>query len=227
MRVADLELEIAELHSKLDYARVRRRAADSSVFITAEGEDPAWVRGWRLELKIEKKKTRLELRQAQAELTLATMALAAATQDFHQLSQGAVSVPPGSVIWSERVAPGATVRAGNPVAEWLDCSILLVDVPVADAEVPLIKPGMQAEVVLEGEPLSRTASVLLTRGSASTLGRDDLAALAKGRREGVAQVLLELPHEPADFQDCPVGRAAYVDFPQIGLIDVIRARLRL
>jgi len=227
MRVSDLELEIAELQSKLDYARVRRRAADSSVFITADGEDPAWVRGGRLELKIEKKKTRLELRQAQAELTLATAALEATAQDFRQLSQGAVSAPPGSVIWSEWVAPGATVQAGNPVAEWLDCSILMIDVPVADAEVPLIKPGMRADVVLEGESVTRAASVLLTRGSASTLGRDDLAALAKGRREGVAQVLLELRHEPEDFQDCPVGRAAYVDFPHIGLIDVIRARLRL
>ena len=138
-----------------------------------------------------------------------------------------MSAPPGSVIWSERVAPGATVRAGDPVAEWLDCSILMVDVPVADAEVPLIRPGMRAEVILEGEPVTRTASVLLTRGSASTLGRDDLAALAKGRREGVAQVLLELPHEPGDSRTARSGRAAYVDFPEIGLIDVIRARLRL
>ena len=227
MRVSDLELEIAELQSHLDYARVRRRAADNSVFITADGEDPAWVRGWRLELKLEKKKARLELRQAQAELALATAALEAAALDFAKLSQGAVSVPPGSVIWSERVAPGATVRAGNPVAEWLDCSIVMVGVPVSDAEVPLIKPGMAAEVVLEGESVTREASVLLTRGSASTLGRDDLAALAKGRREGVAQVLLELPPQPEGFEDCPVGRAAYVDFPDIGLIDVIRARVRL
>jgi multidrug resistance efflux pump len=227
MRVSDLELELAELQAKSEYARVRRLAADSSVFITVDGEDPEWVRGERLELKIEKNKARLELRQAQAELTLATAALAATAQDFDRLSQGAVSAPPGSIVWSERVAPGATVRAGNPVAEWLDCSILMVDVPVADAEVALIKPGMPAEVVLEGEPAMRTASVLLTRGSASTLGRDDLAALAKGRREGVGQVLLALADAPEDLQDCPVGRAAYVDFPQIGLIDVIRARLRL
>jgi multidrug resistance efflux pump len=227
MRVSDLELEIAELQAKLDYGRVRRAAADRSVFITTEGEDPEWVRDERLELKIEKHKTRVELRQAEAELALARAARTATVQDFRQLSQGAVSAPPGSVIWSERVAPGATVRAGNPVAEWLDCSILMVDVPVADAEVPLIKPGMQAEVILEGESVTRAASVLLTRGSASTLGRDDLAALAKGRREGVGQVLLELAHAPQNLQDCPVGRAAYVDFPQIGLIDVIRARLRL
>lgn len=227
IRVADLELAIAELRAELDYARVRRNAADHSVFITADGEDPPWVLAGRQDLKLEKKQARLELREAQAEVELAAAALAAATEDLQKLSEDAVTVPPGSLVWSERVAPGATVQAGEPVAEWLDCSVLMVDVPVSDAEVPLIRPGLEAEVVLEGESQTRRASVLLTRGSAATLGRDDLAALAKGRREGVAQVLLLLPHEPGSFAECPVGRAAYVDFPDIGLIDVIRARLRL
>jgi hypothetical protein len=36
-----------------------------------------------------------------------------------------------------------------------------------------------------------------------------------------------LPPQPEGFEDWPVGRAAYVDFPDIGLIDVIRARVRL
>jgi multidrug resistance efflux pump len=227
IRVADLELALVEYQARLAYARVRREAADASVFITLEGDDPDWVRGERMDLKLEKKQARLELRQAQAELALATAALTVAAADFERLSEGAVRAPPGSIVWSERVAPGATVRAGAPVAEWLDCSILMVDVPVADAEAALIRPGMEADVILEGESVTRAASVLLTRGAASTLGRDDLAALAKGRREGVAQVLLAFPHEPEDFQHCPVGRAAYVDFPDIGLVDVIRARLRL
>jgi hypothetical protein len=103
----------------------------------------------------------------------------------------------------------------------------MIDVPVSDAEVSLLKPGMDADVVLEGESVTRAARVLLTRGSASTLERDDLVALAKGRHEGVAQVLLEFSDDRDRFEDCPVGRAAHVDFPDIGLIDVIRARLRL
>jgi multidrug resistance efflux pump len=227
MRVSDLELEIAELQATLDYARVRRQAADSSVFITEAGEDPEWVRASRTELKLEKQRARLELRQAQGELELATLALTEAASEFQRLSEGVARAPPGSVVWSERVAPGATVRAGTPVAEWLDCSALMIDVPVSDAEVSLLRPGMDADVILEGESVTREARVLLTRGSASTLGRDDLAALAKGRHAGVAQVLLKLPHDPEEFQSCPVGRAAYVDFPGIGLIDVIQARLRL
>lgn len=227
MRVANLELEITELNAALAYARVRREAANDSVFITMDGEDPAWVLGDRLELKLAKTEARLELRQAQSELELALAALAAAEQEFRGLSDATVEAPPGNVLWSRRVAPGATVMAGDTVAEWLDCSDLMVDVPVSDAEVALIKPGMTAEVILEGESRTRAGEVLLTRGSASTLRLDDLAAIAKGRTEGVAQALLKLDADPASFERCPVGRAAYVEFPDVGLIDVLRARLRL
>lgn len=185
------------------------------------------MRGWRLELKLEKNAARLQLRDAEAELEMAKAARDAAYEEYRSLGNAVVQIPAGRILWSQPVASGVTVRAGDPLIEWVDCSLLMVDVPVADAEVPLIEPGMTAEVVLEGDAEARRASVLLTRGSASPLGRDDLAAIAKGRRGGVAQVLLELPHEPGEFDQCPVGRAAYVQFPQVGLIDVLRARLRL
>jgi multidrug resistance efflux pump len=227
LRVADLELQLANLRKDLSYAKVRRKAADNSVFITPVGDDPAWVQGSRTELKLQKKNARLELRQAEAGLATAEAALKVAEEDFALMAEAYVRAPPGSIVWSQRAAPGRTVRAGEPVVEWLDCSNLMIDVPVADAEVPLIEIGSEAEVVLEGDPEVRMGQVLMTRGSASTLGSNDLAALAKGRGDGVAQVLLEFSHERADFKSCPVGRAAYVNFPKIGLIDIIRARLRL
>lgn len=227
LRVSELDLALAELEAELDHARVRRQAADNSVFITTDGEDPDWVRGWRLELKLEKNAAYLQLREAQAELELAIAARDAAEKDYMSQANATVSLPEGSVVWSELVAPGATVAVGQPLLEWLDCSILMIDVPVADAEVSLLEPGMRADVILEGSAERREAEVLLTRGSAATLDRDDLAAIAKGRASGVAQVLLHLPHRPGEFEQCPVGRAAYVDFEGVGLIDVLRARLRL
>jgi hypothetical protein len=69
--------------------------------------------------------------------------------------------------------------------------------------------------------------VLLLRGSASTLGADDLAAIAKGRHPGIAQAIVGLPKDPAEVAACPIGHAAHVDFPDMGLIQVIMARLRL
>lgn len=83
------------------------------------------------------------------------------------------------------MTPGATLRAGNPVAEWLDCFIVMVDVPVSDAEVALIKRGMAAEVVLEGESVTREASVLLTRGrrwGATTLPPAPRDVVSAGRK---------------------------------------------
>jgi multidrug resistance efflux pump len=227
IRVSNLEFNLAELQEHLDQSRVRRAAADEGVFIASNGEDPAWVRGSRMELKLEKKRARLELRQAQADLKQARVDMEAVRGDLARLSEATIRVPPGSIVWSEPVAEGATLVSGQLLAAWLDCSVLMIDVPVADAEVSLISSGMKAEVILECDTEVRNASVLMTRGSASTMGKQDLAAVAKGRSDGVAQVLLDFSHEAGGFEECPVGRAAYVDFLDIGLIEVIRARLRL
>jgi multidrug efflux pump subunit AcrA (membrane-fusion protein) len=227
LRVSELELQLAQLQKDISYSRIQREAANNGIFITPDGEDPDWVRGGRLELKLQKKEARQELRHAEAELATAEAALKIAEEDYARLAEGFVRAPAGSIVWGQKAAPGATVRSGEPVADWLDCSVLMIDVPLADAEVPLIKIGMEADVVLEGDSVVRKGRVLLTRGSAFTLGRNDLAAVAKGRTDGVAQVLLEFSHERKNFSDCPVGRAAYVDFPDIGLIDIVRARLRL
>ena len=81
--------------------------------------------------------------------------------------------------------------------------------------------------MLEGERATRHGTVLLLRGAAATIGSVDIAAVAKGRRPGIGQALVQLRPEPADVEACPIGHAAYVDFPEVGLIDLIRARLRL
>jgi hypothetical protein len=130
-------------------------------------------------------------------------------------------------MWSVLAGAGAAVEVGTPVAEWIDCDVMLVDVPVSDLEVGLLRKDMPADVVLEGETEVRKGSVLLTRGAASVLGSADLAALAKGHGDGRGQVILSLEHTPEDAEDCPIGVAAWVDFPEIDLIDELRARLRL
>jgi hypothetical protein len=104
---------------------------------------------------------------------------------------------------------------------------MMVDVPVSDVEAALLRPGMSAQVVLEGESGSRQATVLLARGSAAALGLDMLAAAAKGRSAGRAQALLQLAATPDDIARCPIGQAAFVDFPQVGFVEILRARLRL
>lgn len=104
---------------------------------------------------------------------------------------------------------------------------MLVDTPVSDVEIALLHIGSIAHVVIEGERSVRTGSVIVTRGSAGTLGEHDLAALAKGRRPGIGQALVKLEATPQDVKACAIGHTAYVDFPEVGVLDLLRARLRL
>jgi len=97
---------------------------------------------------------------------------------------------------------------------------------VSDVQLSLLRAGAPATVVLEGERRARKGTVLLLRGAASTLGPADLAAVAKGRDAGVGQVLIALETAAADRDACPVGRAAFVHFPDVSVLDIIRARLR-
>lgn len=227
LNVAESERLLSEHRRDLADLMTRRSAAGSHIFLMADGNDPGWVGEGRIELKLAKKNAVLQLHETEADLALAEIALQRAEEDFQGLTEAEITVPVNSIVWNRRAAPGATVVAGEPVAEWLDCSILMIDVPLSDAEVPLVTPGMTATIVLEGDSIERTGTVLLSRGSAFTLGENDLAALAKGRGEGIAQALVEFSHERENFDECPVGRAAYVDFPDIGLIDILRARLRI
>lgn len=227
LRLSGMKARQAQLAAALNFARLRAEAAEDGVYIVADGTSPDWVRYGELELKLEQSRARHDLHAAEADLAETQRDTALEEATLERLSEATVAAPPGSVVFSVIAAPAATVIAGDRIVDWIDCTTLLVDVPVSDAELPLIDRGTRAEVVLEGESRVRSATVLLTRGSAATLGQTDLAAVAKGRGPGVAQVLLTLDADRAEFDRCPVGWAAYVEFPDVGLIDVIRARLRL
>ena len=227
LRLSDMKLNQADLEARLKFARVRHGAAKNGVFIEDNGSPPAWVLQNETNLKIQQYNAENQLHEAKVGLQEARAAQEHARANLKRLSKAVVTVPAGAVMLSIEVPPGAIVAAGDVLAKWVDCTIVLVDVPVSDAELPLIRKGMKATVILEGEPDVREAEVLLTRGSTATLDQHNLAALAKGRHEGVAQVIVQLDSTEFSEGACPVGRAAYVEFPDVGLIDVIRARLRL
>lgn len=223
----DLRQARDDIESDLAHAKARRSAADEGVFIQEDGSEPNWVQATGMALELEVLRVRGELNEATADYRQTQAELAAARADLAALSAAVVLVPPGAFILNTDLPEGATVRAGDVLARWVDCTVLLVDVPVSDAELPLIRTGMAASVILEGERDPREARVLMTRGSTATLDSLNLAAVAKGRDEGAAQVIVELREDDGPDGDCLVGRAAYVRFPDVGLIDVVRARLRL
>ncbi len=222
-----MESREAQLKTDLDFAVLRDRAAEAGVYITASGDIPDWVHYSELELILEEKRAGHDMHLAETALEEAQQDLALEQQTLDSLISATVTARPGSIVFSVVASPQTTLSAGDTIIDWIDCSNLMLDVPVSDAELPLISAGTRAEVVLEGESQVREATVLLTRGSSATLDRTDLAAIAKGRTHGVAQVLLTLDPDGSGFAGCPVGWAAYVDFPDIGLLDILRARLRL
>jgi CRP-like cAMP-binding protein len=224
--VMQLERTRAELEKMIARTEERRQAADRGVYLASDGRNPEWAFQSEDRVLLEIAQAKRALADAEAVLAEARASAAAARQAFELISASPIQAPPGSLVWSVLAGAGAAVDVGTPVAGWIDCDVILVDVPASDVEVGLLRKGMVADVVLEGETEVRQGTVLLTRGAASTLGGADLAALAKGHGDGRAQVILSLEHTPEDAKNCPIAVAAWVDFPEIDLIDELRARLR-
>jgi multidrug resistance efflux pump len=226
-QLVDQQRLLSDAQSALERARLRRRALAQGALLLEDGTDAAVAARALDDTRLDLMRTQAELTVARVDVAAAATALAAARQDYDKARLAAIVAPAGAMVWSLITAPGAAVQPGAPVASWIDCRIMLVDVPVSDVELALLPNGASADVVLEGERQTRRGTVMLTRGAAATIGQADLAAIAKGRLPGIGQVLVRLEPSPADIEHCPIGEAAYVDFPEIGLIDILRARLRL
>jgi multidrug resistance efflux pump len=223
----DLQKTVTGLQSELDRSSQRRSAAEQGTFLLDDGTDAAVASRALDGARLAFNQAKLDLALAEVDVELARKILAAAQQAYDKALNAGIAAPAGALVWSLMIAPGTAVQPGNPVASWVDCAVLMVDAPVSDVELALLTKGAAAEVVFEGENRTRHGTVLLTRGAAATIGQADLAALAKGRRPGIGQALIKLDSSPADIEACPIGHAAYVDFPGVGLLDIMRARLRL
>ena len=223
----EAQVELDAERMALARAKRRRAATDDGLFLGPDGSSLNWAYADWLGAKTEIKNASARLAGARAEESGAMRALDASREAFRLKQRAPVVAPPGSIVRSIVIGGGATVGLGDAVARWIDCDDLLIDAPVSDAALPLIALGSDAEVILEGEKHWRSAKVVGLRGAAETLGPADLAAVAKGRQPGEAQVLLKLHAAARDFDSCPVGRGAYVHFPGAGVAWVLLARLGL
>jgi len=227
IRQAEAEADLAAERMALERLQRRRAAANEGIFVASDGSSLNWAYGDQQDAKVELKRARMALDQAQALEQEAVHALDAAREAFRLQHKAPVLAPAGVTLRSIVIGAGATVAAGMPVATWIDCRELFIDAPVSDAALPLIPIGSQAEAIIEGEGHWRKATVTNLRGSAETIGAVDIAAVAKGRGPGDGQVVLRLEAKREEFSDCPVGQAAYVYFPTAGVLAVLMARLGL
>jgi multidrug resistance efflux pump len=226
-RVAEYQRALSESQTITERATLRRHAADAGVLLLDDGTDAALAARSLDDARLRLSQVEAELAGAEADQAAAQAVVAAVFDMYEKTRSAIVAAPPGALVWSLMTAPGSAVRPGMPVASWVDCRVLLVDVPVSDVELALLRKGAAVDIVVEGAPAHRHGTVALLRGAAATIGSVDLAAIAKGRRPGIGQALVTLEPSDADLETCPIGHAAYVDFPDIGMLDILRARLRL
>lgn len=224
--LGELQLRQIELNSELRVEKLRLEAAADGLYIMQDGASPNWVEQNELQLQLELRQARRDLHLSRTSLSESLSDLMIAQKTLKRLEKSKVTAPPGSVILRVPVSTGSTIAAGIRVVDWFNCSQLIVDVPVPGVQLALLKPGSHARVLVDGETNFRAGKVILTRGSTALLDRTDLAAKAAGRKEGDAQVLVQL-EDHTGFSQCPVGRSAFVEFPEIGLFDFLKARLRL
>ena len=141
----------------------------------------------------------MELAGAKVEAENAEKILASVKSVYEAAKLQPVKAPPDAYVWSLIAGPGDFVRAGAPVATWVDCGFMLVDVPVSDVELALLRYRCAGEDRHRGRPQgSRRQGLSHPRGARRRLGADDLAALAKGRHPGVGQVLVKFEPSAAD-----------------------------
>jgi hypothetical protein len=227
VRAIDREDQLSDARATLARAERRLAALDASAFLLFDESDAGDARRALDDTTLALAAARTDLAAVDASLQALEAAVALATDQFERAHEAAISAPAGAIIWSQIAGPNTEVPAGAPIATWVDCSLLLVDVPISDLEASLLAPGALAELAIEGETGTRTGRVLFTRGAAATLAHDDLAAVAKGRTPGTGQAIVEIEPVAADARNCPIGRAVFVNFPGVGVIDMIAARLRL
>jgi multidrug resistance efflux pump len=226
-RLAEQERVLSESQTTIDRTSLRRQAAEAGVLLLDDGTDAGLAKRALDDARLKLGQTEADLAAAQVDVAAARAVVDAALNMYEKARAAIVVAPAGSLVWSLMTAPGAAVQPGTPIATWIDCRVMLVDVPVSDVEIALLSNGAAADIVIEGELKTRHGAVMLLRGAAATVGQADLAALAKGRRPGIGQALVRLEPTAADIEACPVGHAAYADFPTVSIIDIVRARLRL
>ncbi|TAJ85220.1 cyclic nucleotide-binding domain-containing protein [Reyranella sp.] len=218
----EVQVTLTQMTKALERVRERRRLAGTGVFIQQDGKEPEW--SWRSidEIDLEAARAKRAVVDAQEELSTARSIFDQERKNLEASTTVSVRVAAGMTIWSTAVTNNASVTQGEKLFSWIDCNTLLVDVPVTETLAALLYEGMRANVSLEGDPQVRKATVLFTRGASSRLGGSDLASVSRGHKLGTAQVLVVLV-DSRNISGCPIGRRAYVGFPDVRLLQYISA----
>jgi multidrug resistance efflux pump len=144
-QVTEHQKSLTDIHTVLDRASSRRKAAELSVFMLDDGTDTGTAQRSLDDARLSRAQAEATRAGDEAAVAAAQKVLDAARTAHGKLRSRDVRAPPGTLVWSMISAPGAAVQAGTPIGSWVDCHILLIDVPVSDVEVALLHKGSPAD----------------------------------------------------------------------------------
>lgn len=133
------------------------------------------------------------------------------------LARASYVAPAGTLVWAATSSSGASIRAGEPVIDLVDCRRRFVQVSLPERKAEVIQPGGQADIRMIGSSTWMKGRVVNITGGAGRRQERLLAASTysqPGAREIIVDVALpaQLPAKVDASRKCDVGRLAEVRF---------------
>ena len=173
------------------------------------------------EIDLEAARANRAVSDAQEDLNTARSLLAEERKNLSDISTASIRVPPSRTIWSSRISNNSAVKQGDRLFSWIDCSALLLSASyrntcraAAGGNARHGTAGWRPQQ-LPSDCLANSRNLLANR----TLGAGKRLAWLKS---WTAQALVSIEGGQS-VSNCPIGRRAFVTFPDIRLIQYLRA----
>ena len=196
---------IQSLHAQLDAIR-------NGVVSEPGSNDVAYSRQRADEIAVRLSELDSARASALAEVEETNAHLQSEEARIEKLSFAPMVAPTAGIVWKVDASSGERIRAGEAIAEVVDCDAAFIIASVPQNRVPEIEIGGDAEYRLSGDPVQRHGTVRTVMGDA-TNGNRNLAALPFAPKDATATVRIEMPPGGGE---CLIGRTARVVLPSSG-----------
>ncbi|MBB4632916.1 HlyD family efflux transporter periplasmic adaptor subunit [Sphingosinicella soli] len=203
--------ECSSAAAKLRSIEVTEEAARSGVFIGDSYNDAPYATQQADRLMLQRQSIEKTLSDATAQHTRAKLRLKDA------LGRASYRAPAGTLVWAATASSGASVRAGEPILDLVDCRRRFVQVALPERKAEAVVPGGAADVRLIGSDRWMKGRISSISGAASRREERLLAASTysrPGAREIIVDVALSVSSTDTldSSRRCDVGRLAEVRF---------------
>lgn len=149
--------------------------------------------------------------QSQKDEKAMTQTLADASSNLKLRRSGELFAPVDGIVWKLIASNGEFVEKGASVAQFVDCKSTFILAAVPQDRVPDVLLGSTVRFRFAGDTSDRYGKVRSVSGAQDPLTNVAIATAPVHERTPTATVMISL--NPADTQECVVGRTARVVIP--------------